>query len=308
MTAPDLAYVALATRDVATTSAFLGKHLHLPQHAVATPSGTRCPAFAVGRTALVVCDAGDAFLSRSRTGIDHIALACANPQDAVARLRLATGKEAAAGLDGATQIAIDASGTCGVDVRLTTPLGLPPAAGDPIERLDHIGIASADNRMAVEIFVTRLGCALESRQTDVEISQPIESFTSDKYGVVYHARAPETIGGLRVSFVTVGDCELEFLQDFDPVTQFEIRHGAPGNTRQDRSAIARFITKHGPGLHHIAFKCRDIDALLSRLAQSNHRMIDVAGRPGSRRSRIGFVHPAALGGILIHFVERADVE
>jgi hypothetical protein len=36
-------------------------------------------------------------------------------------------------------------------------------------------------------------------------------------------------------------------------------------------------------------------------------MIDTVGRPGSRRARIGFVHPAALGGALLHFVERADM-
>jgi hypothetical protein len=34
-------------------------------------------------------------------------------------------------------------------------------------------------------------------------------------------------------------------------------------------------------------------------------LIDRKGRPGSRRARIGFVHPNAMGGVLIHFVERA---
>ena len=31
---------------------------------------------------------------------------------------------------------------------------------------------------------------------------------------------------------------------------------------------------------------------------------DTRGRPGSRRTRIGFVHPAAFGGILMHLVQR----
>ena len=34
-------------------------------------------------------------------------------------------------------------------------------------------------------------------------------------------------------------------------------------------------------------------------------MIDRKGRPGSRRAKIGFCHPDAMGGILIHAVERA---
>ena len=36
-------------------------------------------------------------------------------------------------------------------------------------------------------------------------------------------------------------------------------------------------------------------------------MIDRTGRPGSRRARIGFIHPASLGGLLLHFVERDDL-
>jgi hypothetical protein len=36
-------------------------------------------------------------------------------------------------------------------------------------------------------------------------------------------------------------------------------------------------------------------------------MIDSKGRPGSRRALIGFVHPASLGGLLLHFVERDEL-
>ena len=161
------------------------------------------------------------------------------------------------------------------------------------------------------VFTDRLGCPVESTQTDFEISQAIESFTSDKYGVVYHSRPPEPIGGLRVSFLTVGDCELELLQPFDPRrtdrrTEGPER-GVPGNTRGDKGAIARHIERRGPGLHHLALKTPDIDATLARLSGGGHRVIDRVGRPGSRRARIGFVHPATLGGLLLHFVERDDL-
>ena len=82
--------------------------------------------------------------------------------------------------------------------------------------------------------------------------------------------------------------------------------GAPGNTRGDKGAIARYIERRGPGLHHLALKTPDIDATLARLYGAGHRMIDHTGRPGSRRARIGFIHPASLGGLLLHFVERDD--
>ena len=34
------------------------------------------------------------------------------------------------------------------------------------------------------------------------------------------------------------------------------------------------------------------------------KLIDTIGREGSRRALIGFIHPAATGGVLIHFVQR----
>ena len=115
------------------------------------------------------------------------------------------------------------------------------------------------------------------------------------------------IGGLQVAFVTVGDCELEFLQNFDPQHEGVVDHGARGTTRQDQGAISRYIASRGPGLHHIAFKVGDIDRLLTHLAGAGYEVIDPVGRPGSRRAHIGFIHPRSLGRILIHLVERKDL-
>ena len=51
-------------------------------------------------------------------------------------------------------------------------------------------------------------------------------------------------------------------------------------------------------------KARDADALLSGMAADGLPMIDTKGRPGSRRALIGFPHPRALGGVLMHVVQR----
>ena len=82
---------------------------------------------------------------------------------------------------------------------------LAPHSEGPVQGIDHIGVASTDVREDEAVFCGRLGVAVESRQTDMEVSLAVESFTSDKYGVVYHNRAPEPVGGLRVYFITVGD-------------------------------------------------------------------------------------------------------
>jgi catechol 2,3-dioxygenase-like lactoylglutathione lyase family enzyme len=173
-----------------------------------------------------------------------------------------------------------------------------------VERIDHIGIASADNNTAIGVFTKRLGYPLESAQTDIEVQIPVESFTSDKYGVVYHTRPPEPVGGLRVAFITTGDCELEFLQDLSPQFNANVTPHQPGTTRQDRGVIARYVATRGPGLHHLALKVTDINHTLSELARAGLSLIDTVGRPGSRRAQIGFIHPKSLNGVLLHLVER----
>ncbi len=307
MSTPELAYVALALRDRDRAVGIFGDDLGLPRHDVETPHGP-APAFGVGRTALVLFAAGDPFLSGAvGAGVDHIALASSDPGATVKDAGLNAVGTDLTGLNGGRQIAVERDQTAGVNVRFCAPLGIGAPAGDHIERIDHIGVASADNAVGEGVFVDRLGCPFESRQTDMEVRTAIESFTSDKYGVVYHTRPPETAGGLRVSFVTAGDCELELLQDFDPSVGIDPRHGQPGTTKQDQSAIGRFIGRYGPGLHHLAFKTPDIDRVLARLTDRGRETIDKAGRPGSRRGRIGFVHPKAAGGVLIHFVEREEI-
>ena len=306
-TPAEMSYIAVASRDVARTATFLGIDLALAHFRLATPNGDDVDAYRVGETAIVVFPEAHTFLSGRRPGVDHIALAAAAPSAMLECCGLPPAINSEFGLAGSYQAAIDRTGAAGVNTRFTPKIELPDAPLEgPVTRIDHIGIASADNISAEEVFCGKLRAVYESRQTDMEVRTALESFTSDKYGAVYHARKPETAGGLRVSFLTVGDLELEFLQNFDPTQGFEIQHGTAGNTKQDQSAIGRFVEKHGGGLHHIAFKVGDIDLVLTRLGQRGYRLIDSVGRPGSRRARIGFIHPASTGGILFHFVERQE--
>ena len=310
--APPLACVAVVVDDPESVASVFERGLGLPRIEVSAP-GSAVPWIAVGESAIALFGHGHEFVGgAARSGVHHIAIATPNPAARAAECGFA-GVEVSPGLGGGGQVELSARDTCGIATRLCEPTGAESAAGssDHVERIDHIGVACADNRAAGGVFTDRLGCPVESTQTDFEVSQPIESFTSDKYGVVYHSRPPEPVGGLRVSFLSVGDCELELLQPFDPRRAGQPtegpERGAPGNTRGDKGAIARYIERRGPGLHHLALKTPDIDAVLDRLAAAGHRVIDRVGRPGSRRARIGFVHPASLGGLLLHFVERDEL-
>ena len=302
MLADQIAYVALASNDPAATCAVYERHFGLSRSTLASAGGD-VPVYSLGQSALAVLPLGHPLIDgETRPGVHHIALGVDDVDAAAARAGVAA--SAAPGLGGRRALALDRAATAGVRVRLTERLTLTPQAAGPIERIDHLGIASTDVAEDERVFSARFGFPVESRQTDMEVSMAVESFTSDRYGVVYHTRAPEPVGGLRVTFITAGDCEFEFLANFDPRQGAQVEHGRSGSTRQDQGAITRFVASRGRGLHHVAVKVRDIDATLADMAAAGLPMIDVKGRPGSRRALIGFPHPKALGGILMHLVQR----
>ena len=301
---PRLAYVALALREPARMADALTKHLGLTCRGIVL-DGEKAMAVPAGGAALVLLPLGHAAVGdAAEPGLHHLGF---EAPDAEGWLRGAGLASASGdfGLDGAAQVRLDPKETLGIAMRLSGPLGLPAGGSPLVERIDHLGVASDDNRRALDLFAGRMGFPVESQQTDLEVVMVMESFTSDKYGVVYRNRPPESVGGLRVAFVTVGECELEFLQNFDPRHSAEVGQG-PGSTKQDQGAIARDVARRGVGLHHLALKTPDIDSALAALADGGYRVIDRVGRPGSRRARIGFVHPAALGGVLLHLVEREE--
>jgi methylmalonyl-CoA/ethylmalonyl-CoA epimerase len=305
-----LAYAALVVADVERIADAFTRDLGLRRTACAAgDSGRRVPVFAIGASALALFEPSDPWLGDdARPGVHHIALEVADLAAAAGAVSVAgvalDGGTPEPGLDGRRRLRLRPETTAGVRTYLSEPIDLAPASPGWIERIDHLGVASADNAAALEIFCGRLGFPLESTQTDLEVRIPVESFTSDKYGVVYHARPPEPVGGLRVAFVTVGDCELEFLQDFDPRHAADAASPGPGTTKQDQGAIARYVASRGPGLHHLALKVSDIDDALGRLARAGYELIDRVGRPGSRRARIAFLARKSLGGVLVHLVDR----
>lgn len=73
-------------------------------------------------------------------------------------------------------------------------------------------------------------------------------------------------------------------------------------TRPD-SGVARFLERRGAGLHHIAYRTSDIRAELDRLRDAGFRLIDQAPRAGARGHQVAFLHPEAVGGVLIELVQ-----
>jgi methylmalonyl-CoA/ethylmalonyl-CoA epimerase len=68
--------------------------------------------------------------------------------------------------------------------------------------------------------------------------------------------------------------------------------------------VGRFLQRHGPGVHHIAYRVDDVAQTLAHLKGEGVRLIDDAPRPGSRGTTIAFVHPKGMGGVLVELVEQ----
>lgn len=71
----------------------------------------------------------------------------------------------------------------------------------------------------------------------------------------------------------------------------------------EQAAVARFIEKHGEGLHHIAYNVDRLDDRLDALKSEGIRLVDEHPREGAHRSRIAFLHPKGSHGVLIELCE-----
>ena len=100
--------------------------------------------------------------------------------------------------------------------------------------------------------------------------------------------APEEVASQRVRahFIPAGDSALELLEA----------------TAVD-SPIAKYVTKRGPGLHHITLRVADIRSALAQLKSKGVRLIDETPREGAHGSLVAFVHPASAHGVLVELKE-----
>ena len=71
----------------------------------------------------------------------------------------------------------------------------------------------------------------------------------------------------------------------------------------DNSPISKFLDKRGEGIHHICFAVDDIESALERLKIEGVRLIDETPRQGAYDSKVAFIHPKAMNGVLIELAE-----
>jgi len=71
----------------------------------------------------------------------------------------------------------------------------------------------------------------------------------------------------------------------------------------NNSPIYKFLEKRGEGIHHICFKVDDIGSALERLKKQGIKLINEAPRPGVDGTKVAFLQPKALNGVLIELAE-----
>ena len=91
--------------------------------------------------------------------------------------------------------------------------------------------------------------------------------------------------GVDAIAITVGDSRVELL-------------GALG----EDTPLGRFLTKRGPGMHHMAYWVDDIAAALADLAEQGAHLIDETPRRGLYGLEVAFVHPDSVHGVLAEVV------
>jgi methylmalonyl-CoA/ethylmalonyl-CoA epimerase len=108
----------------------------------------------------------------------------------------------------------------------------------------------------------------------------------DGLGLTLHGREELPSEQVRVAILMAGDTRIELLEP-------------TGAT----SPIAKFLAQRGPGLHHLAFAVGDAGATMKVLAEGGAPLLSAEPRPGAHGTRVAFLHPRWLGGVLAELVE-----
>lgn len=92
---------------------------------------------------------------------------------------------------------------------------------------------------------------------------------------------------VKIAFLRCGSAEVELLEP----------------TERD-SPVGRFLEKRGEGIHHLSFYVTDIEKALEQAAAAGMELIDRTSREGSHHTKIAFLSPRSLHGVLVELCER----
>jgi methylmalonyl-CoA/ethylmalonyl-CoA epimerase len=112
------------------------------------------------------------------------------------------------------------------------------------------------------------------------------SFWRDALGIDLHELRDVPAEQSQVAFLPLEGSEVELVR---PTTA--------------DSGIAKYLTKRGPGMHHICLEVDDIAGMLAQLRARDIRLINEQPRLAADGRKYAFVHPESTGGVLVELYE-----
>lgn len=91
---------------------------------------------------------------------------------------------------------------------------------------------------------------------------------------------------VKATFYQIGPTKIEILEAISP-----------------DSAIAKFLTKNKPGIHHVAFLVDDIEKEIERMVAEGFQPLTEKPYPGALNKLVFFFHPRTTGGALIELCQ-----
>jgi methylmalonyl-CoA/ethylmalonyl-CoA epimerase len=139
---------------------------------------------------------------------------------------------------------------------------------------------------AVQSYVTRIDhVGLAVRDLDAS-----KAFYAKTFGLQCVHEEENTEQGVREAMLAVGDSG-SCVQLLAPIS--------------DDSPIAKFLSRNGEGIAHVAYTVTDMEAVCAHLREIGVRVLYDPYKFGTAKSRVNFVHPKDAGGVLTELVEPA---
>ncbi|RMF07794.1 MAG: methylmalonyl-CoA epimerase [Candidatus Neomarinimicrobiota bacterium] len=70
------------------------------------------------------------------------------------------------------------------------------------------------------------------------------------------------------------------------------------------SPVAKYLAKHGPGIHHVCLEVEDIKQAIKELKQSGIQPVFPTPQPGVEQTLVTFIHPRDTGGVLVELAQK----
>jgi methylmalonyl-CoA/ethylmalonyl-CoA epimerase len=130
--------------------------------------------------------------------------------------------------------------------------------------------------------IDHVGVAVENIDAALQVYR-------DQLGMPLVHRETVAEQGVDAALLDVGDGHIELVAPLHPDTP-----------------VGKFLSRRGPGLHHVAYRVASVQDTLDACVAAGIRLIDAQPRSGIRGSRVAFLHPAGTGGVLTEIVQPAE--